>query len=152
VRALVMACTVGTVTHPDIDRVLAAPEYAAAQADLVRRNISPAAGATMEAEQPAHQYLYQAIGRLRAGLDMEATRKKLFAMRNTPASALAALTMPVLCISGEEDVLMPTPAIAALAKLFPRGRLARVPRSGHSVYFERAEIFNRLVGDFLKEI
>ncbi|HEU5191633.1 MAG TPA: alpha/beta hydrolase [Methylomirabilota bacterium] len=151
VRALVMACTVGTVTHPDIDRVLAAPEYAAAQADLVRRNISPAAGATMEAEQPAHQYLYQAIGRLRVGLDMEATRKKLFAMRNTPASELAALTMPVLCISGEEDVLMPTPAIEALAKLMPRGRLARVPKSGHSVYFERPEIFNRLVGDFLRE-
>jgi pimeloyl-ACP methyl ester carboxylesterase len=85
------------------------------------------------------------------GLDMEATRKKLFAMRNTPASALAALTMPVLCISGEEDVLMPTPAIEALAKLMPRGRLARVPKSGHSVYFERPEIFNRLVGDFLGE-
>lgn len=151
VRALVMACTVGTVTHPDIDRVLAAPEYAAAQADLVRRNISPAAGATMENEQPAHQYLYQAIGRLRIGLDMEATRKILFAMRNTPAAALAALTMPVLCISGEEDVLMPTPAIEALAKLMPRGRLARVPKSGHSVYFERPEVFNRLVGEFLRE-
>jgi pimeloyl-ACP methyl ester carboxylesterase len=33
----------------------------------------------------------------------------------------------------------------------PRGRLARVPKSGHSVYFERPEIFNRLVGDFLRE-
>ena len=151
VRVLVMACTVGTVTHPDIDRVLAAPEYAAAQADLVRRNISPAAGATMESEQPAHQYLYQAIGRLRIGLDMETTRKVLFAMRTTPASALAALTMPVLCISGEEDVLMPTPAIEVLARLMPRGRLARVPKAGHSVYFERPEIFNRLVGDFLRE-
>ena len=152
VRGLVLACTVGTVTHPDIDRVLAAPEYAAAQADLVARGISPAAGAIMENEQPAHQYLYQAIGRLRLGLDMEGTRKKLFAMRATPPSALAALTMPVLCISGEEDVLMPTPAIEALARLLPRGRLARVPKAGHSVYFERPDAFNRLVDDYLRDI
>ncbi len=152
VRGLVLACTVGTVTHPDIDRVLAAPEFARAQADLVARGISPAAGAIMETEQPALQYLYQAIGRLRLDLDMEATRKKLWAMRNTPPSALAALTMPVLCITGEDDVLMPTPAIEALVTLLPKGRLARVPKAGHSVYFERPEVFNRLVGEYLREI
>ena len=28
VRGLVLACTVGTVSHPDINRVLAAPEFA----------------------------------------------------------------------------------------------------------------------------
>ena len=83
---------------------------------------------------------------------MEATRKKLWAMRNTPPSALAALTMPVLCITGEDDVLMPTPAIEALVTLLPKGRLARVPKAGHSVYFERPEVFNRLVGEYLREI
>lgn len=148
VRALVLACTVGTVSHPDINRVLRAPEWASAQADLVARGISPAAGDTMAGEQPALEYLYQAIGRMRSGLDMEATRKRLWAMRDTPASALSALTMPVLCITGEEDVVMPTPAIEALVGLLPKGRLARVPKSGHSVYFERPEIFNRLVGEF----
>ena len=152
VRGLVLACTVATVTNPDIDRVLAAPEYARAQADLVARGISPAAGAIMADEQPAHQYLYQAIGRQRLGLDMEATRKKLWAMRNTPPSALTALTMPVLCITGEEDVVMPTPAIEALVTLLPKGRLAPVPKAGHSVYFERPEVFNRLVGEYLREI
>jgi pimeloyl-ACP methyl ester carboxylesterase len=60
--------------------------------------------------------------------------------------------MPVLCISGEEDVVMPTPAIEALVKLLPRGRLARVPKAGHSVYFERSGAFNRLVGDYLREV
>jgi len=68
-------------------------------------------------EQPALEYLYQAIGRLRLGLDMEATRKRLWAMRDTSPSALAALTMPVLCITGEEDVVMPTPAIENLVGL-----------------------------------
>ena len=152
VRGLVLACTVGTVSHPDIDRVLAAPEFTRAQADLVARGISPAAGATMEGEQPALQFLYQAIGRLRLGLDMEATRKQLWSMRSTPPSALAALTMPVLCITGEEDVVIPTPAIETLVTLLPKGRLARVPKTGHSVYFERADTFNRLVGEYLKEV
>lgn len=151
VRALVLACTVGTVSHPEINRVLAAPEWRSAEADLVARGISPAAGATMAREQPALEYLYQAIGRLRAGLDMDATRKRLWAMRDTPPSALAALTMPVLCISGEEDIVMPTPAIETLVSLLPKGRLARVPRAGHSVYFERADVFNRLVGEFFAE-
>jgi pimeloyl-ACP methyl ester carboxylesterase len=105
----------------------------------------------MESEQPAHQYLYQAIGRLRIGLDMETTRKVLFAMRTTPASALAALTMPVLCISGEEDVLMPTPAIEVLARLMPRGRLARVPKAGHSVVLRAAGDLQPAGGEFLGE-
>ena len=44
---------------------------------------------------------------------------------------------------------MPTPAIETLVGLLPKGRLARVPRAGHSVYFERPETFNRLVGEYL---
>ena len=63
-RALVLACTVGTVSHSEINRVLAAPEWRSAEADLVARGISPAAGATMAREQPALEYLYQAIGHL----------------------------------------------------------------------------------------
>jgi 3-oxoadipate enol-lactonase len=152
VRGLVLACTVGTVSHPDIDRELASPEAMKAQADLVARGISPAAGARMAHEQPALEHLYQAIGRLRLGLDMEATRKRLWAMRDTPPEALAALTMPVLCITGEEDIIMPTPAIEALVGLLPKGRLARVPAAGHSVYFERPDTFNRLLGNFLGEV
>jgi len=27
-----------------------------------------------------------------------------------------------------------------------------VPKAGHSVYFERPEVFNRLVGEYLREI
>src|SRR4029450_551093 len=67
VRALVMACTVGTVSHPDINRVLASPEALRAQADLAARGITPATGNRMASEQPALEYLYQAIGRHRLG-------------------------------------------------------------------------------------
>jgi pimeloyl-ACP methyl ester carboxylesterase len=35
-----------------------------------------------------------------------------------------------------------------LAGLLPQGKFERVPDAGHSVYFERAATFNRLVGEF----
>jgi len=58
--------------------------------------------------------------------------------------------VPVLFISGKEDIVFPPPAAAALARLVPGAKLESVPEAGHSVYFERPEIFNRLVSDFFK--
>ncbi len=153
VRALVMACTVGTVTHPEIDAAIAEARARGVEAALQARGITPALGERASVEQPAIHYLYQAIGELAAaGLDRNAVRAALVAMRTTPPSALAALTMPVLCITGEEDVVMPSAAVAALSRLLPQARLARVPASGHSVYFERPDAFNRLVDELLSEV
>jgi pimeloyl-ACP methyl ester carboxylesterase len=152
VRALVMACTVGTVAHPEIDDAIAQARARGAESSLLARGITPALGERAAIEQPAIHYLYQSIGALAAGLDREAVRAALVAMRTTPPSALAALTMPVLCITGEEDVVMPSAAVATLSRLLPRARLARVPASGHSVYFERADTFNRLVDELLAEV
>jgi len=55
-----------------------------------------------------------------------------------------------LFISGTEDIVFPPPAAVALASLVPGAKLESVPAAGHSVYFERPEIFNRLVLDFFK--
>ena len=66
-------------------------------------------------------------------------------------SDLARVTMPVRFIGGEDDVLQP-PAILALAcKLFPNASLIEVPQSGHSLYFEKPDVFNFLVHRFLKD-
>jgi 3-oxoadipate enol-lactonase len=45
--------------------------------------------------------------------------------------------------------VFPPFAGAALAALAPKGKAVRVPRAGHSVYFERAAEFNRIVDEFL---
>ena len=57
--------------------------------------------------------------------------------------------MPVLFLTGEEDCVFPTPAGPGLASFAPKGRAVTVPKAGHSVYFERAAEFNRLVDEFL---
>jgi 3-oxoadipate enol-lactonase len=152
VRALVMACTVGTVAHPEIDAAIAEARARGVESALLARGITPALGERASVEQPAIHYLYQSIGALASGLDRDAVRAALMALRTTPPSALAALTMPVLCITGEEDIVMPSAAVAALSRLLPRARLARVPASGHSVYFERPDRFNRLVDELLREV
>lgn len=147
VRALVMAATVGTLCHPECDR--ASREAAPAAHALAQRGIHPAAGARMAEEQPALHFLYQELDALSGALDKQALRQRLVALRDTPPEVVAALKVPLLCITGEEDVVIPTAAVEVLAGLVPGARLARVPAAGHSVYFERAATFNHLVDEFL---
>ena len=52
-------------------------------------------------------------------------------------------------LNGDEDLVFPPFAGAALAALAPKGKAVMVQRAGHSVYFERAAEFNRIVGEFL---
>ena len=156
VRALVMAATGGTVDLSTLDEVerKGVENWVAAhngiQAELGKRNIHPAAGERMAREQPALEFLYREIDRLSSGLDKEAFRAKLVAARTLPAAELKRLTVPVLFISGKEDVVFPPPAAAALASLVPGAKLESVPEAGHSVYFQRPEIFNRVVSNFFE--
>lgn len=148
VRALVMCDTTGSATSPEIERSMR--ERGNPEAELFARGIHPAAGERMAREQPALHYLYQQINNLAVGLDKEAVRAALHALRTTPPGAVAALRLPVLCIAGEEDVVIPPAAVAAFAALIPGARFVPVPHAGHSVYFERAETFNALLDDFLQ--
>ena len=154
VRALVMAATGGAVDLNTIDAAdrksieswLAA--HRGTEAELRKRGIHPAAGERMAREQPALEFLYREIDRLSSGLDKEAFRARLLAARTLPAEDLKRLALPVLFISGTEDIVFPPPAAAALASLVPGAKLESVPEAGHSVYFQRPEIFNRLVSTF----
>ena len=94
-------------------------------------------------------FLYRELDALSQDLDKTAIRKKLIAMRTTQRATIAALRPPLLCVVGEEDIVIPPAAIAVLASIVPGARLARVPAAGHSVYFERPQAFNRLVDEFL---
>ncbi len=154
IRALVMASTGGPVDLNTLDAVerKSIESWSAAhrgvEAELRKRGIHPAAGERMAREQPALEFLYREIDRLSSGLDKEALRARLLAARTLPAADLKRLTAPVLFISGTEDVVFPPPAAAALARLVPGGQLESVPEAGHSVYFQRPEIFNRAVSTF----
>ncbi|MGH9579194.1 MAG: alpha/beta fold hydrolase, partial [Terriglobales bacterium] len=75
-------------------------------------------------------------------------RASIFKLHNQPPARLAELKLPVLFVTGDEDCIFPAAAGPALAALAPKGRAMRVPKSGHSVYFERPAEFNRIVDEF----
>ena len=77
---------------------------------------------------------------------------RIGALRYDPGRVRERLTMPILCVEGEEDALIPPAAIRELARALPDGRLAMVPGCGHSVYFEHPAVFNHIVLDFLRGI
>ena len=154
-RALVLAATTGTI---DLKR-LREPERARleiwthaserARADLVGRGIHVAAGARMAAEQPALHLLYRHIDDMNVNLDKEAVRARLGAGRRRAPEELAGSGCPILFICGGEDLVMPPFAADAIAALVPGARVAHIADAGHSAYFERAAVFNGLVGEFL---
>ena len=51
---------------------------------------------------------------------------------------------------GEDDRISPPQVIAAGAKAIPGSKLLRVPEAGHSVYFEKPDIFNFEVLRFIE--
>src|SRR5262249_54737877 len=148
VRRLVMASTFGSLADPELDALLMA-RRPRPWGDQTSRT-HPAAGERMAREQPALHFLYGESEAL-TGVDRAAVLSGLIALRTTPPAALAALTMPVLCVVGEEDMVIPPDSVAILASRIPGAELVRVPAAGHSIYFERAEAFNRLLDGFLSE-
>jgi pimeloyl-ACP methyl ester carboxylesterase len=155
VKALVLACTSGALDPGG------APGFSKAEFDawmkrageqnaaMEARGILSAGGERFAREQPALALLYRQINQLNSEEFRTAVRGRIRATRNQPPSLLAKLTCPVLVLNGDEDSVFPSPAGPGLAKCAARGRHVSVPKAGHSVYFERAAEFNRIVEEFL---
>jgi pimeloyl-ACP methyl ester carboxylesterase len=154
VQALVLACTSGPI---DCRRIAGfADEFRRwldgsekTQAQLQARDLGIATGERMEREQPALARLYRQITGLTPADYRAAVRIRLRQSWVKDPELLRRLPMPVFFLTGEEDCVFPPAAAAPLAALARNGRAACVRRAGHSVYFERAAEFNRLVRDFL---
>jgi 3-oxoadipate enol-lactonase len=147
VERLLMCDTHGGLASEEIDacwrEALRAP-----RGDAVA-GVHPAAGARMHREQPELYFLYTEID----GLSPERTGAEIMAILRAagspPLAAAAALTMPVLFIAGEEDAVIPPAVLDIAAAAIPGARVERVPDTGHSVYFERAALFNAILDRFL---
>jgi 3-oxoadipate enol-lactonase len=152
VRALVMACTAGPINCSQLAAEKFKDWLAHSQrisAELEAKDSSVASGERMESEQPALARLYRQIMQLTPADFRAAVRVRLRELWVQDPALLAGLPMPVLFLNGDEDCVFPPFAGAALAVLAPKGKAVRVPRAGHSVYFERAAEFNRIVDEFL---
>jgi 3-oxoadipate enol-lactonase len=99
------------------------------------------------ARQPALTFLYEAI----AALNPPPTPAFIGALvRLRYTAGVHTLTMPVSFLAGEQDQLFPPAVIRAAHAKLPAAELHFVPTAGHSVYFERADVFNAQLAAFLR--
>ena len=155
VKALVMACTSGRIDPGAVDGFGKAgfeawmKRASETNAAMEARGVLSAGGERLAKEQPALAMLYRQIYQLTPDAFRADVRARIRGQRVLPASTLARLAIPVLFLNGDEDCVFPSPAGPGLAKAASRGRHVEVARAGHSVYFERAAEFNRIVEEFL---
>jgi pimeloyl-ACP methyl ester carboxylesterase len=116
---------------------------------MQHRGISPPAGERMAAEQPSLHYLYRSIAIGSNAFDREELRRRLDAASLRPPDVLRSISVPTLFVTGSDDTTFPPFLAEALAAMMPDARIEHVRDAGHSVYFERAPLFNRLVERFL---
>jgi len=63
----------------------------------------------------------------------------------------AALRIPTMLVWGKEDKWVPPQVGFEAAKLFPESPLVMLENAGHAPYFERPELFNTMVHDFVRD-
>jgi 3-oxoadipate enol-lactonase len=156
-RALVLVSTCGTINRASVPLrdpgQLAAwsKNAAAARADMAQRGISPPASERMAREQPVLHFLYRSIANASAGFDREQLRPRLVAMSTRSPDVLRDVAIPTLFVIGDEDTTYPVFVSQSLAGMMPNARVEQVPNTGHSVAFQRAEAFNRILDGFLSK-
>ncbi|MBI4008627.1 alpha/beta hydrolase [Candidatus Roizmanbacteria bacterium] len=149
VTAIIMASTVGPLTHPKIEPLL--ENYLKVKKTDALKNIHLAAGIRMAKEQPSLHFLYQEIDSLNTGVNKDELRSLLLASRNVPLEKFTKLHIPTLFLTGVEDVIVNPKAVSVLSSLIPNSKFLSVRKTGHSVYFERAQLFNSMVKSFLRK-
>lgn len=146
VSALILCDTTGGIDTPDVTK---------AQANIRERSqgnlsqiLTQAYSTHFPTRAPALCFLYQQISALntRVAADLIPT---LFSLTHS-VTPIIEHKIPTLLLVGEEDALTPPQAMESIASQIPHARFVKVPQAGHSVYFERAEEFNRIIEDFLR--
>lgn len=148
IAAMVMADTPGGIFGPDM-------KFGVPRTPMVMDTTPPIGSLPTYARdyfarRPEMAFLYDELRILGARPPADAGAQ-IGALRYDLDAVTARLTMPILCLVGEQDELIPPEMIRSLVKILPKGKLATIPDCGHSIYFEHPQVFNQLVRDFLRE-
>ena len=139
VSALILCDTTGGYTDPSIERLLS-------QQSIERSPFAP----SFSERHPERAFLYREIQRLTLERELEAIRMQVEAPP-TEINPIIEHEIPTLFIVGEEDRLVAPAVIEAVHDKIPHSEFAVVPEAGHSVYYERPKMFNRITLEFLKQ-
>ena len=144
-RSLVVANSIVGVQDEDylaLGRRLRPPEFEALPPDL--RELGP----TYRAADPEGTRRWIELEQLSRPAGPRAPAQ---AMRNRITFALLeTLAVPTLLLTGGADLYAPPPVLASFAARIPGAESVIVPEVGHSAYWERPDVFNRAVLDFVR--
>ncbi len=146
VASLVMAATDGGLYLPSresyAEQESLLGEVRTAWEERRPGSFHPAVGSRMLTEQPELHDMYVEIGDQNSGVSRRGWGE-------IQASEIAKLQCSMLLIAGEEDIVCSPQRLNSLHKAASGSEILTVPASGHSVYFERSDLFNRAVDGFL---
>jgi pimeloyl-ACP methyl ester carboxylesterase len=66
-------------------------------------------------------------------------------------SLLEKISVPTLLLTGDSDMFAPPPVLRLFAGRIKNSESLIVPEAGHSTYWEKPDIFNRAVLDFIRK-
>lgn len=128
-------------------------------AEVAEHGIELAAlGPEFKATDPAGAYLYAQIGSFNPFsnrgqpdyVDLIGGGKLFAPEFLLNPHELAEITCPLLFVVGSADPIVTPKVTRDLAERTPGSKLIEIDGAGHSPYFEKPEVYNRLVGEFLR--
>ncbi len=148
VQAAVFSCSYGSVRLPspldEVFRTALSQLPAKFKAWKSGSRHHPALSARFSHEQPSLARLFEWLAALNPPLPPSPDVAK------APVSP-DVLPRHTLFITGAEDEVVPPEVVRGAAASLPTSRLEVIPESGHSPYFERASLYNRVVEGFLQQ-
>ena len=144
VRTLVVANSIGgmqDVEYLELQRRLRPPEFDALPPEI--REVGPAYRAA-NPEGTKQWIELEHMSRQKGATPQPFRNRMTFAM-------LESMKVPTLLITGDADMFAPPPFLKMFTARIRNSQSVVIPEAGHSSYWEKPEIFNRTVLDFIKK-
>lgn len=105
-----------------------------------------------EAANPAFALLYRQINALNPPRPKGLLGRPPASYRGSMHGGISALSVPVLFVVGEHDMITSPAMIREAQSLISEAQCSEILGAGHSAYFERADEWNALVASFLSSV
>jgi pimeloyl-ACP methyl ester carboxylesterase len=143
-RSLIVVNSIGGMQdadYLDLGRRLRPPQFDAMPPEL--RELSPAYRAA-DPEGSRRWIELEHMSRQSGAAAQSFRNRMTFAM-------LESIKLPVLLITGDADMYAPPPVLRMFSSRIKGSESLIIPEAGHSAYWEKPDVFNRAVLDFMRK-
>ncbi|MCP4226412.1 MAG: alpha/beta fold hydrolase [Actinomycetia bacterium] len=151
VQSLVFADTIGALWTDELRAAVAALRAEIGSQDMRHELIGGhrALWPGTAERDPAHAFLYQALGSLHQPPMAKLADTINWALGH---EEITAIGVPVLFVAGSHDRVFPAALLRASSQLIPGARFIEIAGAGHSPYFEQPSVWNDAVLSFLQAV